>query len=201
MLIFSTENSLNLKLKDFFTQGPLHTRQRQVSKSTQQQLGNKKNKISPSHRAHLSNWNLLSVPKRPTSTWSSKMKEVIKSVHLFICFGWPLLLMVLHWWLTGVPHSIPPGQVQENLIWLSLNQSSSTKQVITKTNKLKEKWAHGSPCFLFKTLPHSKVSGAKISSFVQNYEIRLILACLGQTVIRARRQAGSYTQQRWSFCG
>lgn len=181
MLIFSSETTLNLKLKDFITQGPLRTRQRQVSKSTWQQPGNNENKVSlsPSHRAQLSNWNPISVPKKPTATWSSKIKKAIKS---FNCSSFWMALnsngitLMTGWCVTSHASRAGSGKLDRatwfDFVATGLIQSSSTKQVITEVESTKQKrgFEHkalmGASVISLKQWPIQKSAGLKFGPFL-----------------------------------
>lgn len=100
------------------------------------------------------------------------------------------IILMTDWCATSCTSMAGTG----NLDLTVVNQSSSTKQVITEKNLLMEKGAHESLRYFFKALLHSKVRRLKILAFVQNYESPLILACVGQIEMRAGRQAGGYMQ-------
>lgn len=73
------------------------------------------------------------------------------------------------------------GRHRKTLCDCHLIRAVAFSKLSLKQKTLKEKGAHGSPCYLFRALSHSKVSRLKIWSFAPNYEILLILACLGQS--------------------
>lgn len=63
------------------------------------------------------------------------------------------------------------GRLRKTWFDCPLIRAVALSKFSLKQNPLKEKGALGSPCYLFKALPHSKVSRLKIWSFAPNDEI------------------------------